>query len=128
MARSAPTVDAWLDTLDTSRRVAIDALRSIVVTADPTLTEEIKWNAPSYSRDGQDRITLGVESRSGYRVVLHRGARVPEAASFCFDDPDKLASWPSPDRGVVRLVDRADIEAKAATLTSLIARWVVAAG
>ena len=128
MARPAPTVDAWLATLDAPRRVAIDALRTIVRAADPGLTEEIKWNAPSYAHHGHDRVTLGVEPRGGYRVVLHRGAKALDATTFSFDDPDGLAAWPSPDRGVVRLADLAAIESKTPPLTSLIARWIVAAG
>jgi len=128
MARPAPSVDAWLDTLDSGRRVAIDGLRAIVLAADPALTEEIKWNAPSYAYQGHDRITLGVEPRGGYRVVLHRGARVQDATAFRFDDPCDLAVWPSPDRGIVRLADLNAIEAKSASLTSLITRWIVATG
>ena len=126
MAKLAPTVADWLDALDQPTRAAIDALRAVVRNSGAALSEEIKWNAPSYAHEGRDRVTLGVEPRGGYRIVLHRGAKVADTAAFHFEDPDHLAVWPSPDRGVVRLADQSEIEAKSDALTRLIARWIVA--
>jgi hypothetical protein len=126
MAKPAPTVADWLDALDAPTRAAIDTLRAVVRTSDAVLSEEIKWNAPSYAHEGRDRVTLGVEPRGGYRVVLHRGAKAADTAAFRFEDPDRLATWPSPDRGVVRLTDRVEIEARSDALARLIARWIVA--
>ncbi|HEX8470129.1 MAG TPA: DUF1801 domain-containing protein [Brevundimonas sp.] len=126
MAKPAPTVTVWLDSLDQPTRAAIDALREVVRNSGGALHEEIKWNAPNYAHEGRDRVTLGIEPRGGYRVVLHRGAKVADTAGFHFEDPDRLAVWPSPDRGVVRLADRAEIEAKCEALAGLIARWIVA--
>ncbi|WP_395651371.1 DUF1801 domain-containing protein [Brevundimonas sp.] len=126
MARPASTVDDWLNALDVPTRAGIDTLRAVVRAADPGLTEEIKWNAPSYAHGGRDRVTLGIEAKGGYRIVLHRGAATRDVAGFRFDDPGRLAVWPSPDRGVVRLADQAAIEAGTPELTGLIARWIAA--
>lgn len=117
------TPAAWLSAQTSTTRAAIERLRAIVSAAAPHLTEEIKWNAPSYADAGQDRVTLGLERKGGYRVVLHRGAAV-KADGFVFDDPDGLAAWPSPDRGVVRFADLDAIEARAQALGTLISRWV----
>lgn len=111
--------------LDTDTLAAIDALRALVVAADGSVEERIKWNAPSFAKGGDDRITLGIERKGGVRAVLHRGAR-PKADDFSFDDPDRLARWPAPDRGVLTFADVAAVEGKAAALQALFARWLVA--
>jgi len=120
----APSVDEYRAALDAPVREALDALRAIVTDAAPDLTEEIKWNAPNFAHRGRDRVTLGIEPRRGYRIVLHRGAKAEDTASFRFDDPDRIAAWPAPDRGVVRLRDATEIKDKSAMLQTLIARWI----
>jgi len=117
-------VEAYRGTLNAETRALIDALREIAAAAHPRLTEGIKWNAPSFAVDDEDRITLGVENKGGVRMVLHRGAKAKDNAGFTFDDPDRLARWPARDRGVVILKDRAAIEAKRTALIDLCRRWI----
>lgn len=119
-------VEVWLDSLSPKDRAGIDRLRDIIRAAGPDLIETIKWNAPSFADGDQDRVTLGVERKGGWRVVLHRGAAVKDAAAFVFDDGAKVARWPSPDRGVATFADLAAIGAKAADLEDLVRRWVAA--
>ena len=119
-------VDAWLDSLSPVDRDAIERLRRIVISASAGLTETIKWNAPSFADGDQDRVTLGVERKGGVRMVLHRGAAVRDAAAFVFDDPDGIAKWPSPDRGVVILRTPAEVDARGPALGPLDERWVEA--
>ena len=126
MAKKPISVEDYLATLDPSVRSDVDALRAIVLSAHPGLTEEIKWNAPSFAHDGQDRVTLGLDGKGGYRIVLHRGAKPLDTAGFHFDDEAKLAKWPAPDRGVIALRDRTAIDARGAAISQMIARWVEA--
>lgn len=121
-----PTVEEYRAALDAPVRDALDSLRQIVTEAAPDLIEEVKWNAPSFAHRGRDRATLGIEPRGGFRLVLHRGAKAENTAGFRFDDPAKVAAWPAPDRGVVRLGDAAEIEAQAAALKDLVTRWIAA--
>ena len=120
------SLETYLATLDPIVRADVDALRALVRDGDPGLTEEIKWNAPSFAHKGQDRVTLGLNPRGGYRIVLHRGAKPLDAGGFVFADEARLAKWPAPDRGVITLKDQAEIDAKGAAITALIARWVEA--
>jgi hypothetical protein len=119
-------VEAWLDSLSPVDRDAIELLRRIVITASAGLTETIKWNAPSFADGDQDRVTLGVERRGGVRMILHRGATVQDAAAFVFDDPEGIARWPSPDRGVVILKTPAEVDERGPALGRLVARWIEA--
>jgi len=119
-------VEAWLDGVSPNDRAGIGRLREIIRVAAPDLIETIKWNAPSFADGDQDRVTLGVERKGGWRVVLHRGAATQDAAGFVFDDPGKTAKWPAKDRGVVTVAELPALEAKAADLEDLVRRWVAA--
>lgn len=120
-------VNGWLARLTPEQAVVINRLRSIVLAVPAAWQESIKWNAPSFAVDGQDRVTLGLNRKGGYRVVLHSGARGHERPPG-FQDSGGLASWPGPDRGVVTLADLADVEASADALTRLITDWIAADG
>lgn len=118
-------VEATMAKLGPVQRALAERVRQLISGAAPGLDEHIKWNAPSFMADGDDRVTLNFAPRGDVRMVLHRGVAVKKDG-FTFDDPGKLAAWPSPDRGVVTLRDEADLAAKAEALTELIARWVAA--
>lgn len=126
MAKRSVSVEDYLAILDPPVRADIDALRDLVLSAHPGLTEEIKWNAPSFADGDQDRVTLGLDRKGGYRIVLHRGAKPQDAGGFHFADEARLAKWPAPDRGVVSLKGQVEIDAKRPDLIPLIARWIVA--
>lgn len=117
-------VETYLAALDPAVRADVDRLRALVLQGCPALSEEIKWNAPSFAHAGQDRVTLGLDRKGGYRIVLHRGAKVADTAGFRFVDDTGLATWPAPDRGVVALRDRARIESAGPAITRLIGRWI----
>jgi hypothetical protein len=119
-------VDRYRTALDSDILNLVDAVRNIVASADPHLTEGIKWNAPSFAIKGEDRITLGLERKGGIRVVFHRGAKPQPLHGFRFDDVDALAEWPAPDRGVVKFRDRADLERRAKEFGDLCVRWIAA--
>ncbi|RZJ84235.1 MAG: DUF1801 domain-containing protein, partial [Brevundimonas sp.] len=90
-------VEGFIETWPEAIQPLTRRLREIALAAAPDVTEYIKWNAPSFCVDGDDRITLGLERSGAVRVVLHRGAKAKDAAGFVFDDPMKLARWAAPD-------------------------------
>lgn len=118
-------VAVWLAAQDGPNRRGIDRLSALVRSVEAPWVETIKWNAPSFALKGEDRVTLGVERRGGWRLVLHRGAAV-RGDGFAFEDPAGLARWPSPDRGVVQLRDLAELDSRSTALVDLVRRWVEA--
>jgi hypothetical protein len=120
-------IEAWRAGQRADVLAAVDALRRIARLAGPALEERIKWNAPSFAVGDEDRITLGVNPRGGVRAVLHRGAKA-RADRFRFDDPEGLAAWRSPDRGVLTFRDAAEIEERRPALLDLFRRWLAATG
>ena len=123
---SDAAVETYRAGLDPATLKAVDALRDIAAGAHPELVESIKWNAPNFALGGEDRITLGVAPKGGVRVVLHRGAKVPDADQFSFDDKAGLAKWPSPGRGVIQFSNAQEIEERREPLADLFGRWLAA--
>jgi hypothetical protein len=124
---AAPTVTAFLSTLAHRRKADIERLRALILAADPTLGEQIKWNAPSFGRNGADRITFRLQPGDKVDLIFHRGAKVKDNAGFAFDDPAGLLKWLAPDRAIVVFADREAIEASADALGDLVRRWIAAA-
>ncbi|MBP7335526.1 DUF1801 domain-containing protein [Niveispirillum sp.] len=122
--KSYKDVEAFLDDLSPQARQVAHGLRALIRAVHPGLTEQVKWNAPSFALDGQDLLTLGVQRDGTIRLVLHRGAKVKDNDGFHVDDPLKLAQWPAPDRGVVIVRDAAALAAMEVGLTDLVRRWV----
>ena len=120
-------LDNYLDDLAPDARQMIDALRTIVRSGLPHAVESIKWNAPSFAVDGEDRVTLGLGRKGESRLVLHRGAKQRALTDLTAVDHTAVASWPTPDRGVVTFRDLEEIHAREAELIELCSRWAIAA-
>lgn len=121
---NAATIVSFRSTLDAQTLAIVDALRALISATNKDLQEEFKWNAPSFRLGKEHRVTLGLERKGGVRVVLHRGAFKKDTIDFSFDDPDKLAVWPSKDRGVLIMESMSDVDEKRDQLTVLISRWL----
>ena len=122
------SVDSFRKGLDQASLATVDLLRSLIIESHSGLTEQIKWNAPSFALHGEDRITLGIERKGGVRVVLHRGPKQKELVGFHFSDPARLAKWPSADRGVIVFKDVMGVESRRDDFRDLCGRWLAATG
>ena len=118
-------VEAFLAALEHERKPEIKALRRILLAADPSITEGIKWNAPSF-RTGEWFATFHLRAREGVQLILHLGAKaraLPEGG-LAVPDPSKLLAWLGKDRATVIFRDRADIDRRQAAFTELVRHWI----
>ena len=115
-------VDEYMSGLEHSRKDEIEELRRVILEASPELVEHIKWNAPSYQIDGDDRITMRLKPGDRVELVLHRGAP-KRTDAFEFVDPVGLVEWKTNDRGVVVFAAGA-VSAMAADVRTLVVAWV----
>lgn len=121
-----PSVTVFLDLLEHPLRKEIDALRKIIMSAGKTLTEHIKWNAPSFCLNGDDRITFNLQGKGFIRLVFHRGAKAKPLPTKgrLFDDTTGLLEWAADDRAVLKIKDMDDIKEKKEALVKLIQQWL----
>ena len=95
---SAPAeVDAYMDRLKHPLREVVEALRQIILRADPAIGEEIKWNAPTFFYTGEMKpfnpkeykrylVVFNLFRKDCIRLVLWRGARVKDTSGFLEGD------------------------------------------
>lgn len=103
----------------------IDALREIIRSAHPSITEGIKWNAPSF-RTTDWFATLNLRAKKGVAIILHFGAKknAISESGVAIDDPQGLLQWLGKDRAQVSFTDAADLAARQPAFTALLRQWI----
>lgn len=127
-AASPENVAAFLAALDHPFKAEILALRQIILDADKSIAEGIKWNTLSF-RTQDYFATVHLRAKDGVQVILHRGAKVRDNSGvITIPDPAALLEWLAQDRASVRFRDMPDIESKRAALTKVIRAWIKSEG
>jgi hypothetical protein len=124
-ADSSAAVDQFMAVLKHPCRAEIQALREVILAADPSIAEGIKWNSPSF-RKGEYFATTNLRAKSGVGLILHLGAKVRELPSggVRIDDAGKLLKWLGKDRAMVEFGSMSEIETKRLALQSLLRQWI----
>lgn len=124
---STRNVRDFIETSDHSLSDVLAELREIVLNADKNLTEQIKWNAPSFCIDGEDLITANLSKEDRVLLVFHRGAKTKEKLpEKLIDDTTGLLNWAANDRATVAFISLEDVSAKKAKLKKLVKQWIAA--
>ncbi|QDE81532.1 hypothetical protein BHS07_08085 [Myxococcus xanthus] len=119
-------VERFMQELEHARRDEVETLRTSILSAHPGITERIKWNAPSFCFQGDDRVTFKLKPKDCVQLIFHRGAKVKAAQGFSFEDTSGLLQWAAPDRAVVTLRDLAEVKAKKKALCQVVVQWMEA--
>jgi hypothetical protein len=120
-------VEAFLAALKHPWRDEVLALREAILRMNPSLTEHIKWKAPSFCADGDDRVTFRFAPKGdAVQLIFHRGAKVKETKGFRFDDASGLLVWAAVDRGVVTLATAEALASQRDAIATLVGAWVAA--
>lgn len=106
--KKRPTVDAFLDDLDHPFNAEVQAIRDIIKGVNPSITEQIKWNAPSFSYNRDYLVTFNLRPTQHIHLVFHN----PAIASIHHD----ILKGDYPDRRMVYLTDMNDVHAKRTAL------------
>lgn len=119
------TVDAFLAALNHPCKPEILALRKVILSADPSITESIKWNSPSF-RTREYFATFHLRAKLGVQIILHLGAKKRDdaRANTTLPDPTALLHWLGQDRASIEFRDMHDVLAKQAAFTDIIRHWI----
>lgn len=126
--RSASTpenVETFLASFDHPFKQEILALRQIMLDADPSIAEGIKWNAPSF-RTSEYFATFHLRAKDGVQIILHFGAKLREnrTARVSIADPESLLVWLADDRASITFRDVKEIQERASAFATLIRQWI----
>lgn len=106
----------------------IEVVCEIIRNSGVELSEHIKWNAPSFCYQGDDRITLKLNSLQSVGLVFHRGSKVKAMPNGrLIEEPTGILTWLANDRGVIVFSSLTDIQNNKEALMHIINQWVVAA-
>lgn len=122
---SAAAVDAFMAQLVHPARAEVVMLRALLLAADPSIAEGIKWKAPSFRVD-EYFATIHLRVKQGVGLILHLGAKVKSmpAGGVRIADPHKLLTWLAPDRAMIQFRDVEQILAEQDALHSLVREWI----
>ena len=118
-------VDAFMRTLDHPFKDDVETLRRIVIAADPSIAEGIKWNAPSF-RTHEYFATMHLRKKDEISLVLHLGAAARDLAEdgLRIEDPDGLLNWLAKGRAVIGFSGTSDIGRKRNALEGVLRQWI----
>jgi hypothetical protein len=113
-------VDHVLQALDHPLKEEIERIRLSILRSNDQITEHIKWNAPSFCYQGDDRVTFRLHPGNRIQLVFHRGAKATKDADFAFEDHTGVLAWLAPDRAIVTFHDMAEVTAKQDALVRVV--------
>lgn len=120
------TVDEFIRSLDSAKQHQVQTLRRYILHESPKLAEHIKWNAPSYQKDSEDRITFNVAGKDGFvKLVLHMGAtRAEDKRAAPLLDDAALVEWVSDIRGYMTFKTIGEIVSNEKEIKRTIRNWL----
>ncbi|HEV2906592.1 MAG TPA: DUF1801 domain-containing protein [Actinomycetota bacterium] len=106
-----PEVDAYMVKLQHPLKLEIQAVRELLKGVNRQITEQIKWNAPSFGYKGEYLLTFNLRETKRVHLVWHNPAIVKIKSG--------LLEGEYPDRRMSYLSDMADVKAKRQELTGI---------
>ena len=119
MGNHNPDVDSWFDSYDNPQKDLVQAVREVVLDADPRVSEAIKWRAPTFMFQG-NLASFYPKTRTHASLMFHTGASLP--------DPHGLLDGEGDTSRVARFESLDDLDAKTPALVGLVRAWVEAKG
>jgi hypothetical protein len=92
-----------------------EALRAIIKGVHADITEQWKWNAPSFSYKGY-LVTFNLRPKDHVHLVFHNGA--------ILEDPTGILEGDYPDRRMAYFKNLKEVKAKQPALKNLIQQWI----
>jgi len=121
------TVADFITSLTPEKAQQVNVLRESILSSRPDLKEHIKWNAPSYALDGEERITFNVKNKADQvSLIMHMGATRKEDtdARPVLETDEGLVRWNSNIRGVIAFKNLEDVRAKLAVVLRVLDAWL----
>lgn len=107
-ANRTEQVDEFMDRLDHPFKAEVHMLREIIKNVNADITEQIKWNAPSFSYKGESLVTFNLWEKKRIHLVFHNPMISKVKSKVLEGDYDH--------RRMAYFADQSDIQAKRETL------------
>lgn len=116
---------AFMHALEHPLKAEIEAVRLIILSISPSISEGVKWNAPSFRTEKDWFATIQVREKESLRLILFVGVKKrPDFKQFKLADPNGLVKWLAEDRVMVTLGAGRDIPDNRKALESIVRTWI----
>jgi hypothetical protein len=124
-ADTTAAVNEYMRTFAHPFTAEVEILRRAILAADPSISEGVKWNAPSY-RTTEYFATTNLRAKIGIGLVLHLGATTRElpAGGIVVADPAKLLRWVGKDRALIEFQTSKEVEERIPALQAVLRDWI----
>lgn len=108
----------------------IEELRECILLSNKNLIENIKWNAPNYCFEDEDRITMRIQPMTTkVQLIFHRGAKkLEQPKDKLISNKSKMLVWKENDRAIITFKNSQEIENGKDELEKIINEWITANG
>ena len=107
-------VDDWLAAYDNPMKPVVEAMREIILSADPRLQETIKWQAPTFMYEG-NMASFFPKAKKHASLMFHKGAEIPGTFPNLVGDGKETRSF--------KVATLEELDSKAAELVSIVMAW-----
>ncbi len=121
------TLEAFYEHQAGDKKVQVEEIRQVIMSAEPRLTETLKWNAPNFVFEGEDRLTMNLMNKQGkVKLVFHMGAikKEDKKAIPVMTDSTGLIVWSSNIRGAITFDSSEHINQIREQVTALVRDWL----
>ena len=124
-ASTSGSTESYLAALDHPLKQEIIAIREIILTTDPRISENIKWNVPSF-RTTEFFATFHLRFNEFIQVILHFGAKQRDITTtgITISDPESILEWLAKDRASVKCRNMKEVEMRQTAFTNIIRQWI----
>jgi hypothetical protein len=123
-AGTATSVATFLAELTHPHKTGVERLRRAILAIDTRITEEVKWNAPSFKLTDHFA-TFKLHPPKHIQLVLHTGSKpIVPPRQFTLEAPEGLLKWAAPDRCVLTLQSSADAQDHEADVVAIVRQWL----
>lgn len=120
------THQEFLTKFNDERKPLVLAMLNAISEECPTLTETIKWNAPTFCHNGKDRLTFMLHKIDRVGLIFHTGAKPKEdkKAAPLYSDDSGLLVWNSNIRAAITFFELNDFLSKENLFKKAVKRWI----
>lgn len=126
MPKTVANVDEFMGLLDHPLKGVVVAIRQLILDSNPAISEQIKWNAPSFCINGDDRVTFNLRPQDKVQLIFHHGAKPKDTTGFVFEDHTGILKWQAPDRAIATFTSTHEFGERASDFEALVQRWMKA--
>ena len=110
----ADDVDAWMAQYDNPMKPVVEAVRRVILAADPRISETIKWKAPTFTYKG-NLASFFPRAKAHASLMFHTGASIK-------------GEFPSLEGGeavsrFMKFASLDEVSAKSGELTAIVKAW-----